>query len=139
MDGILYMTSKKENIVFALDLDAKSYTTFKPSDGTMVGDGEIKEEPDQLLQISDQTLYMAENGGSNPGLYGRDLSTGTYFTVFQAFADTYMDDDVTGLAFSPDLTRLYACFEETGVLFEIQREDGLPFEILCVLISLLRT
>ena len=71
---------------------------------------------------------MTENGGPHPGVYGLDLNTGTYFTVFQAFEDTYAGDDVTGIAFTPDLKRMYACFEDTGVMFEIMREDGLPFE-----------
>jgi hypothetical protein len=126
--GILYMTSKTFLTIFALDLDSKSYTSFQTSDGALVGDGEFEQEADQLLQITDHILYMAENGGPHPGVYGRDLTTGLYFTVFQGFADTYIGDDVTGIAFTPDWKRMYACFEDSGVMLEIQREDGLPFE-----------
>ena len=126
--GILHMTSKTFGTIFALDLDSKNYTSFQTSDGVLVGDGEFEEKADQLLQITDHILYMAENGGPHPGVYGRDLTTGTHFTVFEGFADTYIDDDVTGLAFTPDSKRMYACFENAGVMLKIQQDDGLPFE-----------
>lgn len=127
-DGILYMTSKANNTIFALDLDSKTYTSFETSDGVLIGGGVFEEEADQLLQLTGNILYMAENGGPHPGLFGKDLTTGHYFTVFQGFADSYIDDDVTGVAFTPDWKRMYACFEDAGVMLEFQREDGLPFE-----------
>jgi hypothetical protein len=127
-DGTLYMTSKDLGTIFALDLDSLTYTASNTSEAVPVGGGGVLQEGDQLLQITDKILYIAENGGSNPGVYGRDLSTGEYFAVFEAFAEEYDDDDVTGISFSPDWKRMYACFEDAGIMFEIQREDGLPFE-----------
>jgi hypothetical protein len=126
--GVLYMTSKTLLTIFALNLDSLTYTSYNTTDGVLVGGGELDEEGDQLLQITDKILYIAENGGPHPGLYGLDLNTGTYFTVFEAFAEAYADDDVTGIAFSPDWKRLYACFESHGTMLEITRQDGLPFE-----------
>lgn len=36
-------------------------------------------------------------------------------------------DETTGLAFSPDGRHLYFAFQELGILYDITREDGLPF------------
>lgn len=127
-NGILHMTSKEKNEVFSLNMETKRFTSFKPSEEILTGDGTIDGEADQLLMISDDILYFAENGGSQPGVYGRDLNARTSFAVLKAFGSAYVDDDVTGIAFSPDLTRLYVCFEQLGVMFEVRREDGLPFE-----------
>jgi hypothetical protein len=127
-DGILYMACKSLGTIFALDLDNFTYTASKTSEGNLVGDGQFQQEADQLIQLNDRIMYMAEDGGANPGVYGRDLETGYYFAVFEALSEVFTNDGVTGLALSPDHTRLYACFQSNGVMFEIKRDDGLPFE-----------
>jgi hypothetical protein len=37
-------------------------------------------------------------------------------------------DETTGLAFSPDGCHLYFAFQGAGLLFDIARQDGLPFD-----------
>jgi hypothetical protein len=127
-NGVLHMTSKSRNTIFVLDLDSRTYSSFQPTETPIVGDGFFEGEADQLLQVSDNILYYAENGGTYPGVYGRDMDAGTSFAVFEAFAEDYSGDDITGIAFSPDLKRLYACFQAIGVMVEVQRQDGLAFE-----------
>ena len=57
------------------------------------------------------------------------LSDGTYFTMFQAIDNGMHDgDETTGIALSPDHTRIYAAFQDSGLIFEFTRKDKLPFE-----------
>jgi hypothetical protein len=42
--------------------------------------------------------------------------------------EKYKHDEATGLAWSPDWKRIYVCIQDKGVLFEITRDDGLPFD-----------
>lgn len=49
---------------------------------------------------------------------------GQYFTILES--DVY-EDETTGLAFSPDAKHLYFAYQETGILYDITRVDGLPF------------
>ena len=37
-------------------------------------------------------------------------------------------DETTGLAFSPDGMHLYVAYQANGLLFDVTREDGLPFD-----------
>ena len=127
-NGLLHMTSKQKKEVFSFDVESGYFTSFHPHQEILIGDGHIDGEADQLSMISDNILYFAENGGTQPGLYGRNLNERTSFAVFKAIGAEYSDDDVTGVAFSPDFKRLYVCFEKLGAMFEIQRQDGLPFE-----------
>ena len=69
-----------------------------------------------------------EDGGSTPGVYARLGSTGEYYTMFQGLPDDYDGDETVGIAISPDQTKFYAGFQRAGLLFEITRDDGLPFE-----------
>lgn len=126
--GILHMTSKDLSTIFSLNLSTRVYTSHYTKDAILDGDGTFEEEGDQLTQISDQTLYIGENGGSSPGLYALDLHTDSFYAIFEGISDVYNGDDVTGIAFSPDWRRLYAAFENSGILLEFVREDGLTFE-----------
>ena len=73
-------------------------------------------------------MYFCEDGGSSPGVYARD-SNGMYHTVFQGISGgRYDGDETVGIALSPDGLKLYAGFQDTGVLMEFTRDDGLPFE-----------
>ena len=47
-----------------------------------------------------------------------------FFTVLEG--PDYADE-TTGLAFSPDLRRMYVAYQDNGLLFEVTRRDGLPF------------
>ena len=37
------------------------------------------------------------------------------------------DDETTGLAFCPEGKRMYVAYQKSGLLFEVTRDDGLPF------------
>lgn len=49
---------------------------------------------------------------------------GQYYTILESHV---YEDETTGLAFSPDSKHLYVAYQETGLLFDITRVDGLPF------------
>jgi len=51
-------------------------------------------------------------------------SLGQYYTILES---NVYKDETTGLAFSPDAKHLYFAYQETGLLFDITRIDGLPF------------
>ena len=49
--------------------------------------------------------------------------------MFQAIDNGMHDgDETTGIALSPDHTRFYAAFQDSGLIFEFTRKDKLPFE-----------
>ena len=78
----------------------------------------------KLSQVGDMQ-YFTEDGGNTPGIFASDGID--FFTVFEARADMFAGDETTGLAFSPDGTKMYVCLQESGYLFEISRIDGLAF------------
>jgi len=54
---------------------------------------------------------------------------GTYTTMFQAIkGGIHKWDETIGIALSLDNTKFYAGFQSLGYIFEIMRDDGLPFE-----------
>lgn len=107
-----------------LDRQTCSIQTTRSVD--LQGRGNLKNGPDQLYRRSGK-LYLTEDGGPSPGIYVYD---GTRFlTLLEAFATRYeRDEKIRGIAFSPDGTSLFFCIQEIGILFQIQRIDGLPFD-----------
>ena len=128
-DGILYFVSKKLKALFICNLDTLEYRMELTNDGgLMIGDGQFSSQPDHVIQtVGSDILYFTEDGG-RPGVYGRKTSTGEYFAIFEGQAEMYKNDEATGLAWSPDWTRIYVCIQTKGLLFEIRRDDGLPFD-----------
>lgn len=60
---------------------------------------------------------------------GIDISDGkSYYTLFEAKADRYRQDETTGLAFSPNGKYPYVAIQDVGWLFQLERTDGLPFK-----------
>ena len=49
---------------------------------------------------------------------------GKFFTILES---PDYDDETSGLAFSPDGRHLYFAFQEHGIVYDVSREDGLPF------------
>jgi hypothetical protein len=118
-DGMLYLVSKSIRQLFILDLDAQTYTTTTTQQGVFDGG------PDQVKRIvggEDDILYFTEEGGRYPGVHGRN-GEGRFFTILEGD----YNDETTGLSFSPNGKFMYVAFQERGLLFEISREDGLPF------------
>jgi hypothetical protein len=117
----LYFISKKIETVFVLDLAGNTYTSYSTRQGLFQG------QPDQMIQLqgnADNTLYFfTEDGSASAGVHARNRA-GQVFTILEG--PTY-SNEVTGLAFSPDNTRMYIAFQDDGILFEIVRQDGLPF------------
>jgi hypothetical protein len=128
-DGILYFVVKKMKLLFICNLDTGEFRTESTDDpGLLTGDGSFSEQPDYVSQgAGSDLLYFTEDGGI-PGLYARRTSTGKYSAILEAEHDKYKTDEITGLSWSPDWTRLYVCIQDIGILFEITRDDGMPFE-----------
>ena len=125
-DDKLYFTAKTAMKFFILDLTAMTYTVERT---------QFSAQPDQIalaknmksLGTDHKYVYFCQDGGT-PGVYARDLQ-GTYHTVFQAIKGGWYDGDETvGIALSPGGKKLYAGFQDAGVLMEFKRDDGLPFE-----------
>lgn len=82
-------------------------------------------------------LYFTEDGGRTAGVYAIDAE-GQSFAVFEAYGRQYFDDETTGLAFSPDGTKMFACFQDCGCkvsggvdcgcLYMFWRDDGRSFD-----------
>jgi len=135
-DGILYFVSKRRLMLYALDLDNNTYT-MAPTNEALLGGGEFKNSPDQLIRNEGDFLYFTEDGGKTPGVYAVD-SSGQRFAIFEAYGKQYFGDETTGLAFSPDGTKMYACFQDCGCkrsgegdcgcMLEFWRNDGRSFD-----------
>lgn len=67
-------------------------------------------------------LYLPPTPSTNT-VHARNRQ-GQYFAILET--DVY-EDETTGLAFSPDGKHLLFAYQETGVLYDITRVDGLPF------------
>ena len=65
-------------------------------------------------------------GGSPAGIHARD-SDGNYLTIVEAI-DFGGSAETTGLAFSPDDMHMYFAVQDDGVIFDITRTDGRPFD-----------
>ena len=116
----LYFISKELKTMFVLDLDGGTYTSHTTRSGVFDG------EPDQLQRIvgvHDGLLYFTEDGGKYAGVHARNR-LGQFFTILEG---SRCEDETTGLAFSPDGVHLYVAFQEKGELFDVTRDDGMPF------------
>jgi hypothetical protein len=125
-EGRLYMVSKSRKQLFILNLDCNTFTATSTESGAFDG------EPDQLVRLSgqegrDRILYFCEDGSSKAGVHARD-SQGRFFTILQSNDPSIIPPSAaTGLAFSPDNTRMFVAFQDAGKVFEIRRTDGRDF------------
>jgi hypothetical protein len=112
--------------MYILNLDDGTYKNYTTVDGLFQG------QPDQIIRLrdddnvtssSDFILYFTEDGGQYAGVHGRDVE-GNYYTIFESYV--YFDE-TTGLSFSPDSKHMYIAYQKNGLLFDIQRIDGYPF------------
>lgn len=141
-DGKLYFVSKKTSKLYVLNLEAGKYTATSTKESALLGQGEFRNQPDQIVRNNDgDYLYLTEDGGSSPGVYSRHIPTGERYAIFEAYDTKYVNDETTGLAFSPDGSKMYACFQDCGCddsdggadytcgcLLEFSRQDGRSFD-----------
>jgi hypothetical protein len=125
---MLYFVSKEMQTLYSLDLVQMKYQREGTGGSRLLGRGSFNAQPDQIfIGDSKRYLYFTEDGGSSPGLFARDES-GAYYTVFQGIEGVYEEDETVGIAFTQDRTRLYAGLQDAGILLELTRDDGMPFE-----------
>lgn len=126
--GKLYFVSKKTYLLYTLDLEKNTYTTTS-TERNLFGDGTFTDSPDQIIRgKGGDVLYFTEDGGKSLGVYAIDKNNKRY-AIFEAYSQKYNGDETTGLAFSPDGRRMYACFQDCGC----DDSDGIDFTCGCLL------
>ncbi|KAL7549172.1 hypothetical protein ACHAWF_012450 [Thalassiosira exigua] len=137
-DGKLYFVSKKLFQIYVLDLDAMTYEASSTRDPDLYL-GEFGHQPDQVVRNGEEgeLLYFTEDGGDTPGVYAIDAE-GNYYAIVEAYGKKYRGDETTGLAFSPDGTRMFVAFQDCGCeesgeidcgcLYSFRRADGRSFD-----------
>lgn len=147
--GMLFATAKRTKTLVTLYIDQSSPDTGEATVSSTV-EGAFGNEPDQIATLvggersgSAPLLYFCEDGynpydaeGETVGVHARNGDgSGKLYTVFDASQRWYSES--TGLAFSPDKKRMYVAMQgdkegssasHPGIIFEITREDCLPFD-----------
>lgn len=144
-NGHLFFVSKKFRQLYELDLEKLTYTNSTTRAGLFDG------APDQIVRIMktqqqqdeaddnepnenddssgaserpmENILYFTEENGKDAGVHGRGKN-GKFFSILES---PIYQDEVTGLAFSPDNMHMYFAYQVDGVVFDVYREDGYPF------------
>lgn len=134
----MFFVSKAQKSLFILDLDGNSYSRFSTKIGMFDG------QPDQMKRLikngpsnvevsntfsvadaeEEPLLYFCEDGGKKNGVHARDAS-GWFYTILESISDDIRES--SGLAFSPDGKHMYFSFQLKGIIYDVWREDGLPF------------
>jgi hypothetical protein len=105
LDGKLMFASKATRRLYVLDLYTMTCTRTSSKVGnTTLGGGIMDGEADQLSLHGDKILFVAEEGGSKPGVFVQHGSE--FFALLQLFdskcASLGEDEDVTEVDFSPE-------------------------------------
>jgi len=122
--GYLYFISYSNKMLFVLDLKRNTYESSKTNAGVFEGQpSQIK----RLLQSYDENglLYFCEDGVADVGLHGRN-GNGDFFTILDA--PHWRGSEASSLALSPNKKHMYIAFSDAGILYEVTRDDGFPFE-----------
>lgn len=81
-------------------------------------------QPDQTLDDPDSNyMYFTEEDEKGVGVYARHDKDGFYYTIFED-TGARVGDETVGTATSPDGTKLFVGFQESGELFVVERKDG---------------
>mmetsp|Transcript_474 Transcript_474/g.632 ORF Transcript_474/g.632 Transcript_474/m.632 type:complete len:130 (-) Transcript_474:1014-1403(-) len=111
--------------LFILDLDALTYERSSTENGAFDG------QPDQIARIlpkkgKKELLYFCEDAKKPQlsGIHARG-GDGNYYTILEGV--DFPGDETTGLAFSPGYKYMYVSIQHAGIIFEVTREDNLPF------------
>ena len=109
--------------------DSVCRSLFVPSVSFLTCSKTLNAQPDQIMHgPTRKYIYYTEDGGNHCGIHARYSDSGTYLTLFQAMNGHYDDDETIGIALSPDHRRMYAGIQDAGLIFELTRDDGSPFE-----------
>lgn len=131
----LYFVSKEFRTIFTLNLETSTYANETTRNGLFNGQPdqierihEVKEQTvatknAELVAGKSELMYFTEDGGRLAGVHARN-SRGQYLTILES---SDYSDETTGLSFSPDGLHMYFAYQDDGVLFDVTREDGLPF------------
>jgi hypothetical protein len=107
-DGKLYIVTKILNQVVCLDLFSMTYA--------------ITSRAAELQQlVGSSTFYFPEG----PNIFGRDEDEQFFILLY---TDTLGADETIGVVMSPDQSHLYVSYQESGLIFDVQRVDGEPFQ-----------
>eukprot|EP00980_Cylindrotheca_fusiformis_P022722 scaffold9646_cov133-Cylindrotheca_fusiformis.AAC.5 len=115
----LFFVSKEQKELFILDLDKNTYEVHSTVSGVFTG---MPDQMQRLVSNDYDMLYFCEERHRS-GIHARDTN-GWFFTILES---DYLKGENTGLDFSPDGLHMYVAFQEEGLIFDIYREDGLPF------------
>lgn len=121
-DNFLFIITKTEKFLYVLDLDSNTYVRTSTLSGLFDG------EPDQIKHLmngDDEIVYFTEDGGQHGGVHGRNAE-GQFFTIMEGGPG--LSPETTGLSCDPSGTHMYVAFQEEGILFDITRSDGYPFQ-----------
>jgi uncharacterized protein len=124
-NGTIYFVSKVPKLMYVLNLRSGRYETHPTNIGDFDG------QPDQLVRMfrdDDQLLFFTEDGGDRPGIYARRKSSPDVIPIAESSIFVNMDQETTGLAFSPDRRHLYFAIQDAGIFYDVTRLDGLPFD-----------
>jgi hypothetical protein len=121
----LYFVSKVQKEMFILNLDTLTYEKFSTIFGLFDG------QPDQMVRLiqdgsspeRDNLLYFCEERGDDNGIHARDAN-GWFFTILES---PDWVGETSGLSFSPDGKHMYFSYQWQGLIYDVWREDGLPF------------
>jgi hypothetical protein len=136
-DNEVFVVSKTQKSLFIFDLDGNTYRRFSTDFGLFDG------QPDQMKRLikngssnvefssvfdvnepeEEPLLYFCEDSGQENGIHARDAN-GWFYTILES---TNGSRETSGLAFSPDGKHMYFSFQLQGTIFDVWREDGLPF------------
>ena len=127
--GRVHFVAKKERKTVVIDLEALAYETRIGGKRFLEG-GVIWEPARDGDPFGPERKYVCfrKDGGRTPVAYARHGDDGTFSTIFQGIDGVYDDDKTVGTAPSPDNKRLYFSIQDSGLIFETTRDDGLPFE-----------
>jgi hypothetical protein len=120
-DNLLYIATKTNKNLFIIDLDSDTYVRLSTVFGLFDG------QPDQMQRLVngiDDIVYFNEDQGVDAGIHGRNME-GQFFTILEAPG---WGVETTGLAWDPSGKYMYFALQEDGVLFEVSRIDGYPFQ-----------
>merc|ERR1719469_1144370 len=122
-EGKLYFTAKYYRELIILDLDTEYWTWSSTVSGA------FEHQPDQVNRIvqGDAILYFCEDGGpyarGHHGIHGRD-GDGRFYSILN---NREFYSETTGLAFSPDGIHMYFSQQDPGIIYDIKRVVGMPF------------